>query len=100
MTEEIPSGYKGHALETIENIHADIGDMLRIVKGNEILEGILIPRSEYGDENHIVIKLKNGYNIGVHVTADVKVERTGKGTQPSQHHHFEVRTNCCQMLPS
>ena len=83
MSEKMSSGYKGHALKTIENVGAEIGDMLRVTKGNEILEGILIPRSEYGDENHIVIKLKNGYNIGVRLTAGVKVERIGKGTTPT-----------------
>ena len=83
MSEKMSSGYKGHALKAIENVGAEIGDMLRVTKGNEILEGILIPRSEYGDENHLVIKLKNGYNIGVRLTADVKVEKTGKGTKPA-----------------
>jgi len=83
MSEKISSGYKGHALKTIENVGAEIGDMLRITKGNETLEGILIPRSEYGDENHIVIKLKNGYNIGVRLTVDARVEKTGKGTKPA-----------------
>jgi glutamyl-tRNA(Gln) amidotransferase subunit D len=83
MSEKIASGYKGHALKTIENVGAEIGDMLRITKGNATLEGILIPRSEYGDENHIVIKLKNGYNIGVRLTVDAKVEKAGKGTKPA-----------------
>jgi glutamyl-tRNA(Gln) amidotransferase subunit D len=83
MSEKMSSGYKGHALKTIENVGAEIGDMLRITKGNETLEGILIPRSEYGDENHIVIKLKNGYNIGVRLTVDAKVEKAGKGTKPA-----------------
>lgn len=83
MSEKMSSGYKGHALKTIENVGAEIGDILRITRGNETLEGILIPRSEYGDENHIVIKLKNGYNIGVRLTVDAKVEKAGKGTKPA-----------------
>ena len=83
MSEKISSGYKGHALKTIEDVDAEIGDMLRVKKGDEVLEGILIPRSEYGDENHIIIKLKNGYNIGVRLTPNVKVEKKGKGTSPA-----------------
>ena len=82
MSEET-SGYKGNALKTIRDVGAEIGDMLRITKGHETLEGILIPRSEYGDENHIVIKLKNGYNIGVQLAGDAKVEKVGKGKKPA-----------------
>jgi len=77
------TGYRGKALEAIEKIQAEIGDIIRITKGDEVLEGILIPRSEYGDETHLVIKLKNGYNIGIAVTPDANIERIGKGTKPT-----------------
>jgi len=83
MSEKMSSGYKGHALKLIENVKAEIGDMIRVTKDNQVFEGILIPRSEYGDENHIVVKLKNGYNVGIRVTGDVKIERKGKGTTPT-----------------
>lgn len=83
MNEKMSSGYKGHALKLIENVKAEIGDMVRVTKDNQVFEGILIPRSEYGDENHIVVKLKNGYNVGICVTGSVKIERKGKGTTPT-----------------
>ena len=83
MSEKEFSGYKGKALAIIKEVGADVGDMVRVTKGKEIYEGILIPRSEYGDESHIVVKLKNGYNIGVEVTSETKVERIGKGTKPT-----------------
>ena len=83
MSEKMSSGYKGHALKLIENVKAEIGDMIRVTKDNQVFEGILIPRSEYGDENHIVVKLKNGYNVGIRVTGSVKIERKGKGTTPT-----------------
>lgn len=83
MSEKEFSGYKGKALEAIKKAEAEIGDMIRILKANEAFEGILIPRSEYGDEKHVVIKLKNGYNIGVGITPDTKIEKIGKGTKPT-----------------
>jgi glutamyl-tRNA(Gln) amidotransferase subunit D len=83
MSEKEFSGYKGKALEAIQKAEAEIGDMIRISKANEVFEGILIPRSEYGDEKHIVIKLKNGYNIGVGITPDTEIEKIGKGTKPT-----------------
>jgi glutamyl-tRNA(Gln) amidotransferase subunit D len=77
------TGYRGKALEAIEKTQAEIGDIIRVTKGDEVLEGILIPRSEYGDETHLVVKLKNGYNIGIAVTPDANIERIGKGTKPT-----------------
>jgi glutamyl-tRNA(Gln) amidotransferase subunit D len=83
MSEKEFSGYKGWALGAIKKAEAEIGDMIRISKANEVFEGILIPRSEYGDEKHVVIKLKNGYNIGVGITPDTKIEKIGRGTKPT-----------------
>ena len=76
-------GYKGLALKTLKNIGAKVGDLIRIIKGNQVYEGVLIPRSEYGDDKHIVIKLRSGYNIGVRLTPDVKVEKVGRGEKPA-----------------
>ncbi|RLI39654.1 Glu-tRNA(Gln) amidotransferase GatDE subunit D, partial [Candidatus Bathyarchaeota archaeon] len=45
------SGYKGKALEDIRKAGVEIGDLVRISKNGEVYEGILIPRSEYADEN-------------------------------------------------
>jgi len=77
------SGYKGEAFEAIRKIQADVGDVIRVTQNGEVYEGILIPRSEYGDEKHIVIKLKSGYNIGVHITPNTKIEKIGKGAKPA-----------------
>jgi glutamyl-tRNA(Gln) amidotransferase subunit D len=77
------SGYKGESLKAIKQAEAQIGDMMRITKDGYVYEGILIPRSEYGDEKHIVIKLKSGYNIGIRITPNTKIEKTGKGAKPA-----------------
>jgi glutamyl-tRNA(Gln) amidotransferase subunit D len=83
MSEKEFSGYKGEALARTRKAEADVGDMIRVTKGKEVYEGILIPRSEYGDETHLVVKLKNGYNIGIEITPETKVERIGRGTKPT-----------------
>lgn len=82
MNEE-QQGYKGEALKLLTKAKATVGDILRVTKDNETYEGILIPRSEYSDDKHIVIKLKTGYNIGINVTAATKIEKTGAGTKPT-----------------
>jgi glutamyl-tRNA(Gln) amidotransferase subunit D len=83
MSEKEFSGYRDKALEAIKKAGAETGDMLRVSKGGQVFEGILIPCSEYGDKKHVVIKLKNGYNIGISITPDTKIEKIGKGTKPT-----------------
>ena len=83
MSQEELQGYRGIALQALKQAEAKIGDLIRITKNGEVYEGILIPRSELGDDKHIVIKLKSGYNIGVRVTPNTKVERIGEGAKPT-----------------
>ncbi len=80
---EKETGYRGKALEIIKKANAEIGDIIRVMKEDEVLEGILIPRSEYGDETHLVIKLKNGYNIGIAINANTRITKIGEGTKPT-----------------
>ena len=83
MSEKTGEAYKGNALKTITKAGAEIGDIIRVTKGNEILEGTLIPRSEYDSESYIVIKQKNGYNVGIRLNEEVKIEKVGKGSKPT-----------------
>ncbi|HDO41310.1 MAG TPA: Glu-tRNA(Gln) amidotransferase subunit GatD, partial [Candidatus Bathyarchaeota archaeon] len=82
MSGKLP-GYKGLALETLLKVKAEIGDLIRITKDGYTYEGILIPRSEYSDDRHVVIKTKSGYNIGIEITPTTKVERIGAEMKPS-----------------
>lgn len=45
----------------------DIGDLVQVEKAGKIYKGILMPRAEGYDSEHVTIKLANGYNIGVKV---------------------------------
>jgi len=76
-------GYKGEALQLLKKVKAEVGDIIRVVKNRETYEGILIPRSEYGDDKHIVIKLKTGYNIGVRITPTTIIKKIGTGAKPT-----------------
>jgi glutamyl-tRNA(Gln) amidotransferase subunit D len=77
------SGYKGEALSALKKAGCQVGDGIRVTSNGKTYEGILIPRSETGDGKHVVVKLKSGYNIGVRITPNVKIEKVGKGTKPS-----------------
>jgi len=82
MSEEFP-GYKGKALRALKKAGAEIGDLIRITKNGAVYEGLLIPRSEYGDELHVVVKMKNGYNVGVSITPNTRIEKIGAGVKPA-----------------
>jgi glutamyl-tRNA(Gln) amidotransferase subunit D len=69
------SGYKGEALSVLKKAGCEIGDVIRVTSNGKAYEGILIPRSEYGDGKHVVVKLKSGYNIGVRITPNVKIKK-------------------------
>jgi glutamyl-tRNA(Gln) amidotransferase subunit D len=82
MSEEF-SGYRGEALKALKNAGAEIGDIIRVVKDGATYEGLLIPRFEYGDDKHIVVKLKSGYNVGIRITPTTRIEKVGVGVKPA-----------------
>src|SRR5881275_447053 len=76
-------GYHGEILRRLKSSKAEIGSIIRITtKSGEVFEGTLFPRSEYADPNHIVLKLKNGYNVGIHFQRTEKIEVVGGGQKP------------------
>lgn len=76
-------GYKGTALQALKKAGAEIGDIIQITKDRESYEGVLIPRSEYGDDKHVTIKLKSGYNVGVLITPTTQVKKISVGVKPT-----------------
>jgi len=83
MSELEKSGYKGIALQLLQDASCQIGDIIRIVNKDKNYEGTLIPRTALGDATNIIIKMKNGYNIGIAVFEGVAVEKIGVGTKPA-----------------
>src|SRR5256885_125538 len=76
-------GYHGEILRRLKSANAEIGSIIRITtKSGEVFEGTLFPRSEYTDPNHTVLKLNNGYNIGIHHEKTEKIEVIGEGPKP------------------
>jgi len=57
------------------------GDKVRITKRKGVYEGILLPRIELGDSSSFVIKLENGYNIGIKYEKGIAVKKIGPGVK-------------------
>jgi glutamyl-tRNA(Gln) amidotransferase subunit D len=77
-----PAGYKGEALALLERAGVSVGDLVRVETSDASFEGYLMPRYELADSLHIVIKLKNGYNIGVSVKKIRSVVKLAEGEKP------------------
>src|SRR5712664_1983134 len=76
-------GYHGEILRRLRKSDAKVGSVIRLTsKSGEVFEGILIPRSEYSDPRHIVLKMRNGYNIGISLERTEKLEVIGEGEKP------------------
>ena len=56
---------------------ASVGDTVRVKTKTSAYEGILMPRTELADEEHIVVKLSSGYNIGISKSEITKIEKLG-----------------------
>ncbi len=77
------SGYRGLTLAVLSDAGVEVGDVIRVENPDCTYEGALIPRSEFGSEDCIVIKLRSGYNIGVKVTGETKVIKLRSGEKPA-----------------
>ncbi|TAL70423.1 MAG: Glu-tRNA(Gln) amidotransferase subunit GatD [Bacteroidetes bacterium] len=62
---ELYKGYKGKSFETLKKFNAMIWCDVEVSTSDGDFIGIILPRSETADPNHIVLKLRSGYNIGL-----------------------------------
>lgn len=66
-------GYSGKSLVFLKNNKIKIGDSIKVTT-DLTYAGLLMPRYEYSDDEHLVLKLKNGYNVGVEIKKIKKIE--------------------------
>ena len=69
------TGYHGNSLEFLRTNKISIGNSVKILADITYV-GIIMPRYEHGDDKHIVLKLKSGYNIGLEIEKIEKIEKT------------------------
>lgn len=66
-------GYRGKSLTFLKKHKVVVGDSVKVFSDSSYI-GILMPRYEYSDDNHIVLKLENGYNVGLEIKNIKKIE--------------------------
>jgi len=69
-------GYKGEAKEKLIEQNARVWGDVEIDTTRGKFKGIILPRSETADDKHIVLKLRNGYNVGLAVDTIKKMIET------------------------
>ena len=74
---EMFKGYKGDALEALRSYKARVWGETVITTTRGTFTGIILPRSESDDDQHIVLKLVTGYNIGIDVDTITGMEEIG-----------------------
>jgi glutamyl-tRNA(Gln) amidotransferase subunit D len=71
-------GYRGRARATLERFGQRVwGDVKATNDAGSVFEGVILPRSETFDDEHVVLKLKTGYNVGVHWSRLTAMEEVG-----------------------
>jgi len=66
-------GYRGVALECLKYFGAGVGDTVVVETRRERLEGQLMARARDDDEHHILLRLADGYNVGVAVSSVTRI---------------------------
>ncbi|MEE8132128.1 MAG: Glu-tRNA(Gln) amidotransferase subunit GatD [Nitrososphaerales archaeon] len=92
------TGYKGKTLTVLSDHKITIGNTILVKTPEGEYTGILMPRYEFSDDNHIVIKLKNGYNIGIETDKVVGLESVrDKDEEPNRGE--KIKATIDQNLP-
>lgn len=77
MTDPL-KGYKGRARERLEEWGVRVwSDVVAENDAGSVFEGVILPRSETLDGEHVVIKMRTGYNVGLHVDRIRSVREVG-----------------------
>ena len=71
-------GYRGRARAKLAEHGVRVWSEVRIVNDEgSTFEGVILPRSETLDDEHIVVKMRNGYNVGIHVSRIAEIAALG-----------------------
>ena len=71
-------GYRGPAAEVLDRFQIGVWSEVEVTNDEgSVFAGVILPRSETCDDLHVVIKLFNGYNVGVAADRIVRRRETG-----------------------
>ncbi len=77
MSEDFFQGYKGAALEVLKKFNVRVWGQATVATSRGAFIGTVLPRSENDDDQHIVMKIPTGYNVGLDITTITSMKETG-----------------------
>jgi glutamyl-tRNA(Gln) amidotransferase subunit D len=78
MNDDQYKGYRDPALGVLKDHGVYVWSDVAVQTTNGEYRGIVLPRSETADEQHIVLKLANGYNIGLDAGTVTSMKELGR----------------------
>lgn len=70
-------GYRDPALGKLKELKVTVWSDVELRTERGTFKGIILPRSETDDSEHIVLKLHNGYNVGVRAESIIEARQIG-----------------------
>ena len=80
------------AKKFISDNGAEVHDRVRIETGDMVYEGLILPKHNFSEEDIIILKLDNGYNIGVS-TEDAKMTLISKAEKKNAVDYIKKENN-------
>ncbi|PMP74219.1 MAG: Glu-tRNA(Gln) amidotransferase GatDE subunit D [Aciduliprofundum sp.] len=71
----------------------ETGDLVEIKNKKGIFRGIVMPRHAFSGEDIIILKLDNGYNIGIKVDDETKIKIISKGLSKKTERKSKINEN-------
>ncbi len=79
--------YSKRVNDELKKKNIELGDRIKVLAGDNIFYGLLMPRPYSGDPDIVVLKLDNGYNLGVKADS-IELEAKSE-KRPQEEHHKE-----------
>lgn len=94
MSTDNTKGYRGESVACLQKFAMSVWDdvVLKTTRGD--FRGIILPRSEFDDSQHLVLKLATGYNIGIDIHTITSVSVLG-----SKEAHYQIPEKAFPVSP-
>ncbi|MDD3860734.1 MAG: hypothetical protein PHW83_11090, partial [Bacteroidales bacterium] len=70
-------GYKGRSLEVLKKFNVRVWGQAELNTTRGEFTGTVLPRSSNDDDEHIVVKVITGYNIGIDINTIIDMKEVG-----------------------
>jgi glutamyl-tRNA(Gln) amidotransferase subunit D len=77
MSNDFFQGYKGDALDILKKYNTRVWGQAIIETTRGTFNGTVLPRAENDDDQHIVLKIPTGYNVGIDIRTITAMKETG-----------------------